>query len=98
MRALVILCATLMSASIISITGIIGWVGLMVPHLARFVAGPNHRMLLPVSFLFGAIFMLLVDNIARSVVSVEIPIGIITALLGAPFFIWFLKKSSRKSW
>ncbi len=98
LRALVILCATLMSASIISITGIIGWVGLIVPHLARFVAGPNHRMLLPTSFLFGAIFMLLVDNVARSVVSVEIPIGIITAILGAPFFIWFLKKSSRKSW
>ncbi|NTV05860.1 MAG: iron ABC transporter permease [Chlorobiaceae bacterium] len=98
MRALVILCATLMSASIISFTGIIGWVGLIVPHLARFVAGPNHRMLLPVSFLFGGIFMLVVDNVARSLASVEIPIGIITAILGAPFFIWFLKKSSGKSW
>jgi iron complex transport system permease protein len=98
MRTIVILCATLITASIISITGIIGWVGLIVPHLARFVAGPNHRMLLPVSFLFGAIFMLLVDNVARSLVSVEIPIGIITAILGAPFFIWFLKKSSRTSW
>ncbi len=98
MRALVILCATLMSASIISITGIIGWVGLMVPHLARFAAGPNHRMLLPTSFLFGAIFMLMVDNLARSMVAVEIPVGIITAILGAPFFIWFLKKSSQKSW
>ena len=70
----------------------------MVPHLARFAAGPNHRLLLPTSFLFGAIFMLLVDTLARSVVSVEIPIGIITAILGAPFFIWFLKKSSQKSW
>jgi iron complex transport system permease protein len=98
MRVLVILCATLITASIISVSGIIGWVGLIVPHLARFVAGPNHRMLLPTSFLFGGIFMLLVDNVARSLVSVEIPIGIITAILGAPFFIWFLKKSSGKSW
>jgi len=98
MRVLVILCATLMTASIISVTGIIGWVGLIVPHLARFVAGPNHRMLLPTSFLFGGIFMLVVDNVARSLVSVEIPIGIITAILGAPFFLWFLKKTSKKSW
>jgi iron complex transport system permease protein len=98
MRALVILCSTLVTACIISYSGIIGWVGLIVPHLARFVAGPNHRLLLPTSFLFGGIFMLVVDNIARSLVSVEIPIGIITAILGAPFFIWFLKKSSQKTW
>ncbi len=98
MRVLVILCATLMTASIISVTGIIGWVGLIVPHLARFAAGPNHRMLLPTSFLFGGIFMLVVDNVARSLVSVEIPIGIIMAILGAPFFLWFLKKTSKKSW
>jgi len=98
MRALVIVCSTLVTACIISYSGIIGWVGLIVPHLARFAAGPNHRLLLPTSFLFGAIFMLVVDTIARSVVSVEIPIGIITAILGAPFFIWFLKRSSQKSW
>ncbi|NTW50515.1 MAG: iron ABC transporter permease, partial [Chlorobiales bacterium] len=89
MRALVIVCATLVSASIISVSGIIGWVGLIVPHLARFIAGPNHRMLFPTSFLFGAIFMLVVDNLARSLVSVEIPIGTITSIVGAPFFIYF---------
>ncbi|NTW50757.1 MAG: iron chelate uptake ABC transporter family permease subunit, partial [Chlorobiales bacterium] len=64
----------------------------------RFIAGPNHRMLFPTSFLFGAIFMLVVDNLARSLVSVEIPIGIITSIVGAPFFIYFLKRSSKKSW
>ncbi|ACF13419.1 transport system permease protein [Chloroherpeton thalassium ATCC 35110] len=98
MRALVMVCATLVTASVISFSGIIGWIGLLIPHLARFVAGPNHRWLLPTSFLFGAIFMLLVDNVARSVASVEIPIGIITSLVGAPFFIYFLKNSSKQSW
>lgn len=98
MRALVIVSATLVTACIISISGIIGWVGLIVPHLARFIAGPNHRLLLPASFLFGSIFMLVVDSVARSLVSVEIPIGIITSILGAPFFIYFLKRSSKKSW
>ncbi|NTV46022.1 MAG: iron ABC transporter permease [Chlorobiales bacterium] len=98
LRGVVIVCATLVTASIISFSGIIGWVGLIVPHLARFIAGPNHRMLLPVSFLFGSIFMLVVDNLARSLVSVEIPIGIITSVVGAPFFIYFLKNSSKKSW
>ncbi len=98
MRVVVILSATLVTACIISVSGIIGWVGLIVPHLARFIAGPNHRLLLPTSFLFGGIFMLVVDDIARSLVSVEIPIGIITAILGAPFFIYFLKRSAKKSW
>ena len=98
MRVIIILSATLVTACIISVSGIIGWVGLIVPHLARFIAGPNHRLLLPTSFLFGGIFMLVVDDIARSIVSVEIPIGIITAILGAPFFIYFLKRSTKKSW
>jgi iron complex transport system permease protein len=98
MRAVVIVCATLVTASVISVCGIIGWVGLVVPHISRFVAGPNHRLLLPVSFLIGAAFMLAVDTVARSAVSVEIPIGIITAVVGAPFFIWVMKKSSIRSW
>jgi iron complex transport system permease protein len=98
MRAVVIVCATMVTAGVISVCGIIGWVGLVVPHISRFVAGPNHRLLLPVSFLIGAAFMLAVDTVARSAVSVEIPIGIITAVAGAPFFIWVMKKSSIRSW
>ncbi|NTU57510.1 MAG: iron ABC transporter permease [Chlorobiaceae bacterium] len=97
MRAVVIVCATMVTASVISLCGIIGWVGLVVPHISRFIAGPNHRMLLPVSFLIGSAFMLAVDTVARSAVSVEIPIGIITAVAGAPFFIWVMKKSSIRS-
>jgi len=98
MRAVIIVCATMVSASVISVCGIIGWIGLVVPHIARFLTGPDHRLLFPVSFLFGGTFMLAVDTIARSAASVEIPLGIITAVAGAPFFIWIMKQSSQKSW
>ena len=98
MRAAVIFCATLVTASMISVCGIIGWVGLVVPHISRFLAGANHRRLMPVSFLVGAAFMVAVDSIARSSASVEIPVGIITAVLGAPFFIWIMKRSTVRAW
>jgi iron complex transport system permease protein len=97
LRAVVIFSASLITASVVSISGIIGWVGLLVPHLTRMITGPDNRILLPASFLTGSIFLLLVDNLARSVSSVEIPIGILTAIIGAPFFLYFLKKS-QKSW
>ena len=97
LRILVIICASLITASIVSISGIIGWVGLIIPHITRMITGPNHRILLPASFLLGGIFLLLVDNLSRSVSSLEIPIGILTSIIGAPFFIFFLKKS-KKSW
>jgi iron complex transport system permease protein len=97
LRLIVILSASLITASIISVSGIIGWVGLLVPHITRMITGPNHRILLPASFIFGAIFMLLVDNLARTISTVEIPIGILTSIIGAPFFLFFLKKS-RQSW
>lgn len=97
LRALVIICASLVTASIVSISGIIGWVGLIVPHITRMITGPDHRILVPASFLYGGIFLLLVDNLARSISSVEIPIGILTAVIGTPFFLFFLKKS-KQSW
>jgi iron complex transport system permease protein len=95
LRTVVILSASLVTASVVSVSGIIGWVGLLVPHITRMITGPDHRILLPASFLFGAIFLLLVDNLARSMSSVEIPIGILTAVIGAPFFLYFLKKTKR---
>lgn len=98
MRVAVILSATLVTASMISVCGIIGWVGLVVPHISRFLAGANHRRLMPVSFFVGAAFMVAVDTVARSAASVEIPVGIITAVLGAPFFIWIMKRSSVRAW
>jgi iron complex transport system permease protein len=98
LRVVIICCASLLTASVVCITGLIGWVGLIIPHFARFIIGPNHRMLLPASFLIGGSFMLLVDDIARSVSSLEMPLGIITSLIGAPMFLILLKISSKKVW
>lgn len=92
MRLLVIFCCTLLTASAVSISGIIGWVGLVVPHAARMIVGPDHRKLLPASISLGATFLLLVDDVCRTATSIEIPLGILTAIIGAPVFIYLLQK------
>ena len=94
-RILVIFCSTLMTASAVSISGIIGWVGLIIPHFARLLVGPNYKALIPASILIGSIYLLIVDDIARSLFSMELPLGILTSLLGAPFFIFMLMKGKR---
>ncbi len=86
-RVLIILGATLITASSVAISGMIGWVGLVIPHLARRLVGNDYRVLLPTSMVFGAAFMLAVDNVSRSALSAEIPLGILTAFIGAPFFL-----------
>jgi iron complex transport system permease protein len=95
-RFATVVSSSLITASVISISGLIGWVGLLVPHAARLLVGPDHRLLLPLSFLLGGMLLLVFDAIARTLLSIEIPIGIVTALVGAPFFIFILKSSSRK--
>ena len=95
-RALAIVCATLVTAAGVSVTGIIGWVGLVVPHLARGLVGADYRHLLPASMLLGATFLLVVDDVARLATSAEIPIGILTAFVGAPFFLWLITKGRQK--
>jgi iron complex transport system permease protein len=97
LRALVIAAATLMTASVVAVSGVIGWVGLMVPHIARMMVGPNFARLLPAAMLLGAAFMLVVDTLGRSIARIETPIGILTAVLGAPFFLWLLARG-RRSW
>lgn len=96
LRIVVISIATLMTASAVSISGIIGWVGLLIPHIARMLVGSKNATLLPASFLIGGSFLLLVDDFSRTVSSMEIPLGITTSLIGAPFFIFILIKSSKK--
>ena len=91
-RLVCIVCATLLTAAVVSIAGTIGWVGLMIPHLVRFIVGPNNKTLLPMSLLTGALFMLIIDNLCRSLLAYEIPLGVLTSLLGAPFFIFILYK------
>lgn len=82
----------------VSVSGIIGWVGLMVPHLVRMLIGPDHRSLVPLSMAGGAAFMIFADTIARNLTSFDIPVGIITAITGAPFFVYLMKKGGKESW
>ncbi|MDR3129445.1 MAG: iron ABC transporter permease [Tannerellaceae bacterium] len=98
LRILIVVCASLLTASVVSITGLIGWIGLIIPHIARFMVGPDHRVLLPAAFLTGGSFMLVVDDLARSVTSLEIPLGILTAMVGAPVFLVILKVRNHKAW
>lgn len=92
-KKLAYLCVSIITGLAVCISGIIGFVGLMVPHAARFFYGSDHRTLIPVSFLFGGILLMLSDWVARSLFyPVEIPVGAITAFLGAPFFIYLLKR------
>ena len=93
LRLIVIVPSTLLSASAVSISGMIGWIGLVIPHLGRAVAGPNYRTLMPVTAVLGATYLLLVDDLARCLGSVEVPLGILTAILGIPFFIIIFKNS-----
>jgi len=83
--------STLLRAAAVSISGIMGWIGLVVPHMARIIVGPDHRKLLHASISIGALFLLVVDDIGRTISSVEIPLGTLTALICAPVFIYYLK-------
>lgn len=96
-RAMFILCATLMTSAAVATSGMIGWVGLVIPHLVRMIVGSNYKILLPTSALVGSFYLLLIDDIARSLFSIEIPLGILTSLLGAPFFIYLLLRG-KKGW
>lgn len=92
LRLTVVLCATFLTAASVAVSGMIGWVGLVIPHLSRKLVGNDCRSLLPASMLMGALFLLLVDDISRNLLATEIPIGILTALIGAPFFIYLMTR------
>src|SRR5687767_11650987 len=97
LRAVVVACATLMTASVVAISGIIGWVGLLIPHAARLLVGPDFGRLLPLAMLMGAGFMPAVDTLCRTLATIEVPPGVLTALIGTPFSLW-LFAWSRRSW
>jgi iron complex transport system permease protein len=97
LRLAVIAAATLMTASVVAISGVIGWVGLVIPHIARMLVGPSFDRLLPTAMLLGGSYLLLVDTLARTMARIEVPIGILTAILGAPFFLWLLMRG-REGW
>ncbi len=94
-RTVLIVCATLATAASVSFSGMIGWVGLVIPHLCRKLIGSDHRGLLPCSMLIGAAFLLLVDDVSRNLLAVEIPIGILTAVIGAPFFLYLITRKEK---
>ena len=91
-RLLIIAACTLLTSAAVSISGIIGWVGLIIPHMSRMIVGPDNKILLPASLSLGASFLLLIVNISRAVISIEIPIGILTAIIGVPIFLYLLKR------
>ena len=97
LRGVVVACCTIITASAVCISGIIGWVGLVIPHIGRMLVGPCHRKLLPVSALLGAAFLLFIDDLCRVIAQVEIPIGILTAIIGGPFFLYLLARG-RRGW
>lgn len=96
-KRLILLTGSLLTAAAVSVSGLIGFVGLIVPHLVRMVCGPDHRLLLPASALAGAAFLVVADLLARTVVApAELPVGIVTALVGGPFFLWLLRRTRRE--
>lgn len=97
LRIAIVAAATLVTSASVAAAGIIGWVGLIVPHMARFMVGPEFGRLIPTAALLGGGYLLLIDTMARSVAQIEIPLGILTAVIGTPVFIWLLI-SARKGW
>jgi iron complex transport system permease protein len=96
-KIIILSLGSLLTAAAVSISGLVGFVGLVVPHAVRLSLGPDHRLLLPASALAGAVFVVIADLVARVILApVEIPVGIVTAIIGAPFFIYLLRRSRRE--
>jgi len=97
-RVIIIICTTLATAGAVSVSGIIGWIGLVIPHIGRIIAGNDNRILIPASISLGACFLVIIDNLGRIITGGEIPLSILTAIVGGPFFIYLLKRTKGGSW
>ena len=97
LKLVIIVCATLMTAVAVSVGGVIGWVGLVIPHAGRILVGPDHKRLIPVSLSLGASFLLIIDNISRTLLAAEAPLGVLTGLIGVPLLIALLRRN-RTGW
>ena len=95
-RIIFIIASTLLSAAAVCLGGLIGWVGLMIPHMSRTLVGPDYGRLIPTCAMLGAVYLLLMDDIARSLLSMELPIGVVTSIMGAPFFIYLIVKRKER--
>jgi len=96
-RLVLIVLSTIATSSAVAVSGVIGWVGLVIPHVARILVGPDHKYLIPASISLGGTYMVLMDDLARSLATAEISIGILTAIIGAPFFAYLLRKGTNWS-
>jgi iron complex transport system permease protein len=97
LKLAIIAVSTLVAAMAVSVAGVIGWVGLVIPHAGRILVGPDHRRLIPAAISLGACFMLLVDDVARTLLPGEVPIGVLTGILGVPLLVVLLRKN-RTGW
>jgi iron complex transport system permease protein len=97
-RWLILGAVALISAAVVAVAGVVGWVGLVVPHFARMIVGPDHKVLLPAAAAIGALYLVLIDDVARTATAAEIPLGIITAIIGAPVFALLLRRSHAGGW
>lgn len=95
LRGVLIVCSTLLTSAVVAIAGVVGWVGLIIPHIVRFMTGSDNRVVVPLSLVFGAIFLVLVDTCCRTLMASEIPLGILTSVVGAPFFFIILLRTQR---
>ncbi|MEO6606515.1 MAG: iron ABC transporter permease [Aeromicrobium sp.] len=98
LRWVILISCALVVAGAVAVSGVVGWVGLVIPHLARMWVGPDHRILLPVSFLLGAVYLIVIDTVARTATAGEVPLGVLTALLGAPMFFVLLRRNRDRIW
>jgi len=92
LRAVVVFCSTLLTAASVCVSGMVGWIGLIIPHIGRMIVGPDHQVLLPACLAIGGAYLLLVDDLARTLTTGEIPLGILTGIIGTPFFAYLLRK------
>lgn len=97
-KAFIIIAATLATSGAVCLSGVVGWVGLVIPHIGRMIAGNDNKKLIPLSMSIGAVFMVIIDTVSRSLTSSEIPLSVLTSLIGAPFFIYLLKKTKGGGW
>ena len=97
-RWIILAAVALISAGVVAVAGVVGWVGLVVPHLARIIVGPDHKSLLPASAMLGGLYLIAIDDVVRTATAAEIPLGIITAIVGAPIFAFLLVRSQAAGW
>jgi iron complex transport system permease protein len=97
-KAVVIVCTTLATAGAVCVSGIIGWIGLVIPHIGRMLVGNDNKILVPTSVSLGACFLIMVDNLGRVISGAEIPLGVLTALVGCPFYVYLLKNTKGRGW